>query len=61
MYGHFMPHKEGTPNPQTRKLVVGMEEFLGSEVVVRFDLPEYSDVLEACGVIWHKSESHDHA
>jgi len=53
MFGHFMPHKEGT-GPQTHKLVVGMQEFLGTEIVVQFDLPEDADVLETCGVLWHK-------
>jgi hypothetical protein len=53
MFGHFMPHKEGTGN-QTRKLVIGMEEFMGSEVVVQFNLPDETDVLESCGVLYHK-------
>jgi hypothetical protein len=54
MFGHFMPHKEGTGD-QTRKLVIGMQEFLASEVVVQFNLPDDdTDVLDSCGVLYHK-------
>lgn len=53
MYGHFMPHKENT-NPQVRKVVLGVPEFLGGEVVMQFDMPDASEVADTCGVIWHK-------
>ena len=53
MFGHFMPHKEGTGD-QTHKLVIGMQEFMGIEVVVQFNLPDQTDVLESCGVLYHK-------
>jgi hypothetical protein len=53
MFGHFMPHKEGT-GPQTHKLVIAMSEFMGSEVVVQFNLPDDNDPVETCGVLWHK-------
>jgi hypothetical protein len=53
LYGHWMPHKENT-NPQVRKIVLGVPEFLGSEVVMQFDMPDAGEVGDACGVIWHK-------
>ena len=53
LYGHLLPHKEGT-NPPIRKVVVGLEEYLGAEVVVQFDMPDATVVAETCGVIWHK-------
>ena len=53
LYGHLLPHKEGT-NPQVRKVVVGLEEFLGAEVVVQFDMPDATEVAETCGVMWQR-------
>lgn len=53
LYGHMLPHKENT-NPQVRKVVIGVPEYLGGEVVMQFDLPDSTDVAETCGVIWHK-------
>ncbi len=53
LYGHMMYHKENT-NPQVRKVVIGVSEYLGGEVVMQFDMPDATDVAETCGVIWHK-------
>jgi hypothetical protein len=53
LYGHALPHKENT-NPPVRKVVLGVPEYLGSEVEVEFDMPDPSDVADACGVIVHK-------
>lgn len=53
LYGHFMPHKENT-SPPVKKIVIGIDEYLGGEVVMQFDLPDSSEVADACGVIWHK-------
>lgn len=53
LYAHRTYHKEDT-NPQVRKVVIGLQEFLGAEVVMQFDMPDATDVGEACGVIWHK-------
>ncbi len=53
LYGHFMPHKENT-TPPVKKVVIGLYEYLGGEVVMQFDMPDPSEVVEACGVIWHK-------
>jgi hypothetical protein len=52
-YGHQMPHKEGT-NPQVKKVVVSIPEYLGANVVIQFDLPDVSEVAAACGVTYHK-------
>jgi hypothetical protein len=53
LYGHRGFHKQNS-NPQVRKIVIGVDEFLGSEVVMQFDLPDATEVAEACGIIWHK-------
>jgi hypothetical protein len=53
LYGHHPFHKQDT-NLQVRKIVIGMDEFLGGEVVMQFDLPDATEVAEACGIIWHK-------
>lgn len=53
LYGHLLPHKENT-SPQVHKVVIGVPQYLGSEVVMQFDMPDATDVAEACGVIWHK-------
>jgi hypothetical protein len=37
-----------------RKVVIGVPQYLGSEVVMQFDMPDATDVAETCGVIWHK-------
>jgi hypothetical protein len=53
LYGHFMPHKENT-SPPVKKLVVAFDEYLGGEIVMQFDMPDPTEVAEACGAIWHK-------
>lgn len=53
LYGHFLPHKEGTNDP-IKKLVLGANEYLGAEVVVQFDLPDPTEVADACGLLIHK-------
>jgi hypothetical protein len=53
LYGHAIYHKENT-NPQVRKVVIGVDEYLGGEVVMQFDMPDATDVAEACGIILHK-------
>jgi len=53
LYGHFMFHKENTSS-QVKKIVIGIDEYLGGEVVMQFDLPDSSEVAEACGVTWYK-------
>lgn len=53
LYGHHMYHNENT-NPQVRKVVIGVPEFLGGEVVMQFDMPDATEVADACGIIWHK-------
>lgn len=53
LYGHFMPHKENT-TPPVKKIVIGIDEYLGGEVVMQFDMPDPTEVADACGSIWHK-------
>lgn len=53
LFGHQLPHKENT-SPAVRKVMIGLQQFLGGEVEMEFDMPDPSEVGEACGVIWHK-------
>ena len=49
----MMPHKENT-NPPVRKILIGVPEYLGTEIQAEFDMPEPSVVAEVCGVVVHK-------
>jgi len=53
LYGHFLPHKEGTNDP-VHKLVMGVNEYLGTEVVMQFDMPDPAEMADACGLLIHK-------
>ena len=54
LYGHFMPHKESTDNPQVRKIILGVSEYLAAQIQMEFNLPDSTEVADACGVIEHK-------
>jgi hypothetical protein len=54
LYGHGFPHKEGT-GPQVRKVIIGVPEYLAIQIQMQFDLPDSTEVAEACGIITHKS------
>jgi hypothetical protein len=54
LYGHLMPHKEWTNSPQVRKIILGVSEYLAAQIQIEFDLPESTEVADACGVIEHK-------
>jgi hypothetical protein len=49
-YGHFTKHKEGT-NPPVHKVVMGMHENVGTEIVIQFDMPDPDQVADACGLL----------
>lgn len=51
-YGHMLPHKPDT-GPQVQKVLIGVQEFLGGEVVMEFDLPNIENVADSCGCINH--------
>ncbi len=53
LYGHFLQHKENT-NEQVRKIVIGLDEAFAGEIQVQFDMPDATEVAEACGVVMHK-------
>ena len=53
LYGHALPHKEGT-NPQVRRVILGVPEYLAAQIQMQFDFPDSTEVAEACGVIAHK-------
>jgi hypothetical protein len=53
LYGHIMKHKENTSGP-ARKVVLGIDEFMGGEIVMQFDMPDPSRIADECGVIVRK-------
>jgi hypothetical protein len=53
LYGHKFSHKDGA-SQQARKLRIGLSEYVGNRIVAEFDLPDSTEVAEACGAIWHK-------
>jgi hypothetical protein len=53
LYGHLFKHKENTSGP-VKKVVLAIDEFLGGEIVMQFDMPDPSEMAEVCGVIAHK-------
>jgi hypothetical protein len=53
LYGHLLPHKENT-NEQVHKVIIGLNEAFAAEVQIQFDMPDATEVAEACGVVMHK-------
>jgi hypothetical protein len=53
LYGHLLGHKEGT-GPQVRRIILGVPEYLATQIQMQFDLPDSTEVADACGVILHK-------
>ena len=53
LYGHILLHKEGTSG-QVRRIMLGFPEYLGGQIQLQFDLPDSTEVADACGVILHK-------
>jgi hypothetical protein len=53
LYGHFMPHKEETGDP-IHKIVIAVDEYLGAEIVMQFDVPDPTIPADTCGIILHK-------
>lgn len=53
LYGHILLHREGT-SAQVRRIMLGVPEYLGVQIQMQFDLPDSTEVADACGVILHK-------
>lgn len=53
LYGHLLWHKEGT-GPQITRIMLGVPEYLAVQIQMEFDLPDSTEVANACGVILHK-------
>lgn len=53
LYGHVLPHKERT-SPPVRKVVIAMDEYLASEIVMQFDMPDPTQLADVCGALVHK-------
>jgi hypothetical protein len=48
-YGHEIAHKENS-SPQIKKVVLSIPEYLGSNIVIQFDLPDVTEVAKTCGI-----------
>lgn len=48
-FGHFMPHKVGT-TPPVSKLVLMADEYLGTGIVMQFDLAGIDEIASGCGL-----------
>lgn len=53
LYGHQLPHKEGS-GPQVKKVLLSIPEYMGGDVVIQFDMPDATEVSSACGITAHK-------
>lgn len=53
LYGHVGWHAEGKGD-QVHRLLVGVPEYLGAQIQMQFDLPDSTEVADACGIIAHK-------
>lgn len=53
LYGHMLPHKENS-SPPVRKVVISIPEFQAADIVAQFDMPEPSEVADACGITRRK-------
>jgi hypothetical protein len=41
----------------TKRVILGVTEALGNEVIVQFDMPaSQSDIIEACGLEWGREK-----
>jgi hypothetical protein len=56
LYSHILPHKENS-NAPTRKLVIAVDENGAGKVVMQFDLPDPTELADACGQIIHKQSN----
>ena len=48
LWGHLLPHKPGSGGP-VRKLLIGVQEHVGTQIVMQFDMPDPDVVSKACG------------
>lgn len=55
LYGHILPHKEGT-GTQVRKILIGASEYVAGQMQMQFELPDVTDVAETCGLVRHKAK-----
>jgi hypothetical protein len=53
LYGHVVRHKENTTE-QVHKVIIGLDEAFAGEVQIQFDMPDVTEVAEACGAVLHK-------
>jgi hypothetical protein len=56
LYKHHAYHKDGTPPPQVQRIIVSMPEFMGTKMVMQFNLPDSREIADACGIISYKGK-----
>ena len=53
LWGHMITHKPHTSS-QVHKVVISVQEHLGGDVVMEFDMPDAQEVGAACGTEYRK-------
>ncbi len=53
LWGHMFFHKPNS-NPQVHKVVIAVQEHLGGQIVMQFDMPDASQVSTSCGAEYLK-------
>lgn len=54
-YGHFLPHKAGT-TPPVKKLVLMADEYLGTGIVMQFDITGIDEIASGCGLVIYEKK-----
>lgn len=49
LYGHILPHKKNK-GEQVHEILIGVHEYLGGEIQMKFTLPDASEIADVCGV-----------
>jgi hypothetical protein len=53
LYGKPKGVRGGEPATPVRKVVVAVQEYLASQIVAQFDMPDPKEVGESCGLLIH--------
>ena len=53
LYGKPKGVRDGEPATPVRKVVVATQEYVASQIVAQFDMPDPKEVGESCGLLIH--------
>jgi hypothetical protein len=58
LYKHRMYHKDGTDgkSPQVQKIIISVPQFMETDMVMQYILPDSREVADACGIISYKNK-----